>query len=112
MTDLMLTYTSVQPQCPAYLDEMPGLRRGVEASKSPFMLDLIVGQSMAKKITKERDLRRQQRLEKVHDAWLKFGLDTRRIVADGCLDRLPPHFWSPPRYDAEEMNRRLRGLGI
>lgn len=76
------------------------------AQQPPLMMELIMGSKLATKLQKRREKKRMERLEEVHDAWLRLGLDTRAIVQSGDQP-LPPFFWNPPMYDAAEMNRRL-----
>lgn len=76
------------------------------AQQPPLMMELIMGNKLATKLYNRREKKRMERLEEIHDAWLRLGLDTRAIMQNGH-QRLPPYFWNPPMYDAEEMNRRL-----
>ncbi|PWN38243.1 uncharacterized protein FA14DRAFT_24411 [Meira miltonrushii] len=74
----------------------------VIAQQPPLIMELIMGHKLAIKLCKRREQKRLERLEEVHDAWARLGLDTRT-----GNQPLPPHFWNPPLYDAAEMNRRL-----
>lgn len=84
---------------------------GNDDAMPPLLLEMVMGHKLAVKMTQKRNQRRQVRLEEVHDAWAALGLDTRELAADPNAS-LPPHFWDPPRYDAEEMNRRLASLAL
>lgn len=74
----------------------------VIAQQPPLIMELFMGNKLATKLCKRREQKRLERLEEVHDAWARLGLDTR-----SGNQPLPPHFWNPPMYDAAEMNRRL-----
>lgn len=49
-------------------------------------------------------------IERAHDGWKALGLDTRKTLRETGVDGLPPHFMNPPKYGAEEMNKRLGEL--
>ena len=81
------------------------------STKEPsLLLEVAVGYRLAQTIAQRVYKRRQDRLQRAHDAWMRLGVDTRLIVRQGGT--LPPHFWSPPHYGPEEMNARLRRLAL
>lgn len=75
-----------------------------------LLLEVALGYKLAKNLTEMRQKRKEVRLQKVHDAWMKLGINTRLIASQG--GELPPHFWNPPNYGPEEMNARLTRMGI
>lgn len=99
---------------PPYSKEDPNTNNNkvsIASKKTPsLLLEVALGHRLAKNITQKREKRKEVRLQKVHEAWMKLGINTRLIASQG--GELPPHFWNPPNYGPEEMNARLTQLGL
>jgi hypothetical protein len=92
------------------LSSQPAKSTKKSKKEHSLLLEVAVGYRLAKTLTEKRCRRKEVRLEKVHDAWMRLGVDTRSIERQG--GRLPPHFWNPPNYGPEEMDARLAQLGL
>jgi hypothetical protein len=82
----------------------------IKKKEPSVLLEVAVGHRLAQSITNKREVRRQAKLERVHDAWMRLGVDTRQVMAQG--GQLPPHFWNPPYCGPQEMNDKLAQLAL
>ncbi|KAK0570284.1 hypothetical protein OC861_000027 [Tilletia horrida] len=62
-----------------------------------------LGHKRAYDRARRRAERRTARLEEIHNAWARLGVNTRELLARGGKSALPPYFKSPPRCTWEEM---------
>ncbi|UZJ51385.1 hypothetical protein CBS101457_000705 [Exobasidium rhododendri] len=101
---------------PPYSEDDPVAQAGTFTSKAltkkqpSLLLEVAIGHRMASHLTQKRENRRLARLEKVHGAWMRLGVDTRQIMSQG--GRLPPYFMNPPQCGPQEMNDQMTQMGF
>lgn len=62
-----------------------------------------LGRKRALERARQRAERRAARLEEIHEAWGRLGINTRELLTRGGKSALPPHFKNPPLCTWEEM---------